>query len=270
MKRFLLVLCWLLLVVFWAQVVLGQDAVPLEVKGDVSVVKVDKVVVIQEDRTVVKSVPFKVAAPSGGGIYTWTVTPSAGVQFIDKNDTLEISACPKGSITISVKMIGANLDKDGKFIGFLVRFGSVTFDVGEVGPQPKPEPKPDPKPDPKPEPKPDPAPFPANGLHVLIAYETANINPRLANMIASGDLIKYLKGACAKEPGNGWSAYRIWDKDVFTGNEAKTWQDAMKKVTGKPVPYIVISNGVTGFEGPLPDSVEGIIELVKKYAGVKK
>ena len=50
---------------------LAQD-VPLEIKGDVTTVKVDKIVIVKEDLTVVKSFPFTVAAKPGAALYIWT------------------------------------------------------------------------------------------------------------------------------------------------------------------------------------------------------
>jgi hypothetical protein len=123
----------------------GQD-VPLRVDG-AKIVQVDRQVIVKVDVTVVDRLPFSVQAPAGAGLYFWSYP--AGIVATDKGDRLEVTAAAKGETTVGVKMITADLDKDGKFRGFLTKFGSVTFTVGDV-PNPKP---PEPKPDP---PKPDP------------------------------------------------------------------------------------------------------------------
>jgi hypothetical protein len=113
----------------------GQD-VPLSVQGG-KVVKVDKVITIQVDATVIDKFPFTVSAPAGGGLHFWQYP--AGVAATDKGDKLEVTAAPKGELTISVKLITADWDKKQ----FVTKFGSVTVCVGEVKPPKPPEPKPD-------------------------------------------------------------------------------------------------------------------------------
>lgn len=108
-----------------------QATIPLDIRGgDVKVVKVDKVIVVKVDLTVVSSTPFTISAPPGAGLYFWTLP--AGVSGTDKGDTYEIASAPSGQITISVKAIAPNLDKDGRFTGFKTEFGSVTFAMGGV------------------------------------------------------------------------------------------------------------------------------------------
>ena len=236
----------------------GQD-IPLEVLGgDVKKVKVDKVVVIKEDRTVVSSFPFTIAAPPGAGLYFWT-TP-AGVNAADRGDKLLVEAAPKGSLTISVKSINANLDKDGKFLGFLTKFGAVTFDVGGVVP-PVP---PTPPPDPTPIPTPDIAPYPSTGLTALIIYESSEETPSLSNLM-SGDLLNsYILTKGVK---NGFMKF---DKDLSDFSKLDPWVAAAWKVERKSLPWLLVSNGKTGFSGPLPMDAKGYsaektLEIFKKH-----
>lgn len=238
------------------------QSVDLSIKGDgVTVVKVDKIIVIKEDLTVVRSFPFTVNAPPGAGLYFWTFP--AGVQAADLGDSLRVTDAQKGRVTISVKMISAKLDKDGRFIGFATQFGSVTFAVGDVPPQP-PIP-PDPKPPVPPEPPPSPAPIPLAGYRVLFVEETAERGKLTVGQFramfgkASRD---WLDANTVKE--NGQPGYRIYDKDQPTAGDLKHWQDAMKRPRSA-VPWIVISNGQSGFEGPLPGTIEEIDALLKKY-----
>lgn len=240
---------------------LPAQTVDLSIKGDgVTVVKVDKVIVVKEDLTVVKSFPFTVTAPTGAGLYFWTYP--AGVQAADKGDVLEVVNAPKGSITISVKSISAKLDKDGKFIGFDTKFGSVSFAIGDVPTPPGPDPKPDPKPDPV-----KPAPIPLVGFRVLIIEETAQrtkLTPGQFNFMfgkASRDWLDTITTVETGQPG-----YRIYDKDATGSNDTQAWpREALKRPRGSELPWIIISNGVTGFEGPMPAGESDIKALVQKH-----
>jgi len=49
---------------------------------------------------------------------------------------------------------------------------------------------------------------------------------------------------------------RMWDKDVSTKNVSKIWQDAMA-LPRTSLPWVVISNGISGYSGPLPATVRG-------------
>lgn len=230
--------------------------IPLEVKGpDVRVVKVDKVIVVKEDRTVV-NVPFAVHAPPGGGLYFWSYPP--GVVAADRGDSLQVTAAPKGDVTITVKAISAKLDKDGRFLGFATELGSVAFSVGEA------KPKPDPKPDPDPDPKPDQAaPIAAEGFRVLIVYESSQALSPAQNAILYGQQIRqFFSQHCVKVDGTPES--RIWDKDADTKDAPKHWADALKRPRTS-LPWIVVSNGKTGFEGPLPGTVEETLSLLKRH-----
>jgi len=240
------------LVLLLASIASGQD-IPLSLKGNVVVVKVDRVVVIKEDRTVVQSLPFSVSAPPSDGLHFWTFP--AGVSARDKGSVLDVTAAPKGELVISLKTVSADWDAKK----FVTRFGSITFNVGDFTPTPEP-----PKPDPKPEPSP--APIPAAGFRVLVVYEATKGAPLLtakqSNELYGADLANYLNAKCVKEDGQpGW---RIWDKDTALANAPEIWRQAMGR-NRAAVPWIIISDGQRGYEGPLPDG--GILELCRKYGG---
>jgi hypothetical protein len=254
----------LTLLLFATPTVLAQS-VDLSIKGDgVTVVKVDKVIVVKEDLTVVKSFPFTVTAPTGAGLYFWTYP--AGVQAADKGDVLEVTNGPKGAITISVKSISAKLDKDGKFVGFDTKFGSVSFAIGDVPvpPDPKPPVPPDPKPDPV-----KPAPIPLPGFRILIVEESdAAYRKKLSlgqfNFMFGKTSFDWLSSICTNE--GGQPGYRIYDKEATGVNDAQQWpRDALKRPRGSELPWIIISNGTTGFEGPLPATESDCKALVQKY-----
>ncbi len=255
-----------LLLLLLAPALTYAQGVELSIKGEgVAVVKVDKVVIVKEDLTVIKSFPFTVTAPSGAGLYFWTYP--VGVQAVDKGDVLEVLNAPKGAISISVKSISAKLDKDGKFIGFDTRFGSVSFAIGDVPPTPDPKP-PNPPDPPKPDPI-KPAPIPLVGLRVLIIEESdAAFRKKLSagqfNFMFSAASRQWLDSVCtveANQPG-----YRIYDKDATGINDVQTWpKEALKRPRGPELPWIIVSNGVAGFEGPMPIAEAECKALVQKY-----
>lgn len=123
-----------------------------------------------------------------------------------------------------------------------------------------------PKPDPKP-PEPTPAPIAADGLHVLIVIESsdaAKLAARQVSVLTAKPIRDYLEARCPKV--GGVAQFRIWDKDVNTANESKLWQSAFGRPRGG-LPWIVVSNGKSGFEGPLPASVEETLTLLKRFGG---
>lgn len=256
MKRALLVLLLL------ANVSYGQ--IPLSLKGEgVSVVKVDKVIIVKEDLTVVKSFPFTVSAAPGAGLYFWSLP--VGVQSEDLGDSVKVTAAPKGSLTISLKAISPKLDKDGKFLGFLTQFGTVTFAVGDVPPPPPvpPEPKP---PDP---PQPADDPFGAGGLRVLIVYESAKTLTLGQHSVIYGKKVRdYLQEKCVIGPDGKTKEFRIYDQDLDVSRESQVWQRAMKRARTS-LPWLVVGNGKAFYEGPIEPTatVDDVLAILKKYGG---
>ena len=232
----------------------------LQLKGDVIVVKVDKVVVVKEDRTVVRALPFKVFAPPGAADYRWTVP--AGVAFTDTGDTIEITAAPKGELKISARMLLIDFEK--KATNF--KLDSIIFNVGDIAPPEPVTPKPDPKPVVPDPPKPAP-PIAIPGFRVLFVVESSDLSklpPEQVPIFTATPILSYLKSHCIQI--DGFPEYRIWDQDTPTANVSKTWRDAMA-LPRSSLPWIIISNGDTGYSGPLPANVADTLNLLKKYGG---
>lgn len=137
--------------------------------------------------------------------------------------------------------------------------------TGTAPPGPGPGPKP-----PDPGPTPGPAPIPLPGLRVLIVEESADRTklPAKQLLIIQGQPMRdYLNAKCVKPttPGDTRLAdWFIFDKDVATGQLPQYWQDAMKRLHS-PTPWILISNGTNGYEGPLPATPEDTQALINKY-----
>lgn len=124
--------------------------------------------------------------------------------------------------------------------------------------KPKPPKPPTPEPDAK-------APIPGPGLKVLIVYETGKTLPPQQGSILDGKRVRdYLDANCVVGPDGKTREYRIWDQGADTVGESARWQDAMKR-TRTGVPWVVISNEKSGFEGPLPSTPDAFLELIKKY-----
>jgi len=116
-------------------------------------------------------------------------------------------------------------------------------------------------------PTPDPiGPIIGKGLRVLIVEETAQRSKLPAEQVAeltSGTVIDYLNEKCANEQ-TGAKAWRVFDKDADLSQEAKFWQDAMARKRDS-LPWLVVSNGRKGFEGPLPANADALLKLLKNY-----
>lgn len=165
-----------------------------------------------------------------------------------------------------VECMAIRLDDKGQTV---VEEAEVTVTIGEPVPPKPPEPPPTPKP---PAPPPNPAPIAGDGVKVMIVYESEKTRemPAAQQLILySSGFRKYLDGVCADDPQTGTKkAWWIIDQNADASSLAKPWQDALKRQRSS-VPWLLISNGKTGWEGPLPANVDDATALVKKYAEAK-
>lgn len=129
-----------------------------------------------------------------------------------------------------------------------------------TGPRPPPVP-------PDPGPTPTPPPIPVDGFRVLIVYETsAPLTPTQHSIVFGKRVRDYLTSHCVKGDDGKTPEARIFDKDIDASSDSALWQDAMKRPR-TAIPWILISTGKTGFEGPLPATVDETLALLKKYGG---
>lgn len=134
-------------------------------------------------------------------------------------------------------------------------------------PAPTPIPIPPPAPAPPPAPPPAPAPIPATGLRVLILYESADLSKypfRQSQILYDAGLRAYLDQATVLGPDGKTHGYRIWDQNVNAAGDEQLWRDAMARPHAT-MPWIVVSNGASGYEGPLPGNAPDTQALVRKY-----
>lgn len=144
---------------------------------------------------------------------------------------------------------------DGK--PFLAR----THVVSGKGPLPPPIVDPVDPVKPKPvEPPLTPAPIPLPGLRALIIYET-NALPNI-NSIVSGEKVRnYMVEKGVK------GGFIALDKDASDDDLTRVdpWiRDAFKRPRTS-IPWLIVSNGTSGFEGPLPLAVGDVMAILKKY-----
>lgn len=187
-----------------------------------------------------------------GAAFLWDVLPigSADSRVIGERFLV---VAPPGNYLVELIEISV---KDGHPTAVRVRR---PLAIGEA---PAPEPGPTPGPTPTPDPVPD-APIPVDGLRVLIVYETENpdLTPQQQIILFGNEVRSYLRAKCTAEP---QGAFRIWDQNIDTAGDLPLWQKAMERPRAS-VPWVLISNGKTGHEGPLPSDTRAFIELVKRY-----
>ena len=117
-------------------------------------------------------------------------------------------------------------------------------------------------------PGPDPLPpIPGAGFRVLFVVETKDLSTLPSAQVQSltaKEVREYLDSHCVKE-GNQ-PEYRIFDKDTDMSRASQVWKDAMARPRSS-VPWIIVTNGKTGYEGPLPPNTAELMKLLKQYGG---
>lgn len=116
-----------------------------------------------------------------------------------------------------------------------------------------------------------PAPINADGLHVLVVFETAEADKLTRdqlNTIFGQDFYDLLNAKCPLGPDGKKHTWRVFDKDTPTAGDDPVWADAMKRQRTE-LPWVIVSNPQKGggFEGPLPKTKADILALVTKFGG---
>lgn len=131
------------------------------------------------------------------------------------------------------------------------------------GTKPIPPPKPvDPKVDPIDPAKP--APIAGDGYQVLVKFNNKiNMPENVFTTIYGPKVTAWMNANVTKSP-TGEPERRFWPSDIDTSKAPQKWQDAMKRPSQGDW-WVIISNGVTGAEQPLPIGEDAFIELLNKY-----
>lgn len=147
-----------------------------------------------------------------------------------------------------------------------VLLAAMFWQPGCIAPTPVPPPPiPIPIPVPPPTPTP-PAPIPAAGLRVLMVYDQKKLTPALTDILFSKDIADYLNAKCAVGADGKTREWRVWPKTVDVKNETAVWKNAFNRPRAAD-DWIIISDGKTGFEGPIPLVEADVLTLLKKYGG---
>lgn len=128
--------------------------------------------------------------------------------------------------------------------------------------------------DPKPvDPVPDAAPIPGAGLRVMLVYDPKALSlltEEQKGVLFATEVRDYLRATCPKGADGVTAECRFWPIDTDPSGESKLWKDAFAKAKAKrgdaPI-WVIVSNGKTGFEGKAPETVQGMLDLLKKYGG---
>lgn len=113
----------------------------------------------------------------------------------------------------------------------------------------------------------DGAPIPVGGYRALFVFDSSNLAKLPAGQLeifTSGPIREYLKATCVKGVDGKTPERRFFDQATDVSKEPQLWQDAMK-LPRASVPWLIVSNGKTGYSGPLPANVDATLTLLKKY-----
>lgn len=163
-----------------------------------------------------------------------------------------VKARAQGAETLVVNRNGKDATKDPP-----EEIDRISIVVGEKKPDDPPKPNPD---DPKP-------PMPGEGFRVLIVLESLDLSNLPSSQVAAltaREVREYLNAKCVKD--NGQAEWRIWDKDTDISRESDHWKEAMKRPRST-VPWLLISNGKEGYEGPMPKDTASLLAELKKIGG---
>jgi hypothetical protein len=266
--------------------------------------RAEPVIVAPAETKVYKPVRLALSNATKATQARWKINPEPAWQEISQLKTgadgqviepygLRFTGAP-GIYKIAVLYV----DFDAKLFGELDTDVRIVGDVAPIPPGPTPPGPTPPGPTPPGPVPPSPAPIPAPGFRVLMVYETGdqtNYTIGEINTLYSKEVRDYLNAKCVVE--GQTKGYRIYDKDVVLTGEGDVWKNAVarakqKMAEWKPVtrrevvydgltpnitvhtvgdhqamPWLVISDGVRGWEGPMPDRYEDAFAKIKEFGG---
>lgn len=204
-----------------------------------------------------------VGVPEDGSV-VWRVHPRSISQAKTTNyepTLLEFTALPG---TYEVTLTSYRLD--GKKLVVQEVFKTVVLGSPQPGPTPPGPTPPGPTP-PGPTPTPDVVPIVEPGFRVLIVYDEAkkkDMPVEQFSILGSQEVADYLNAKTVDGPAT--KEWRVYPSTQDVSRESKIWQEAMKRPRTS-LPWIIISDGSKGYEGPLPKNIQETLTLLRKYGG---
>ena len=109
--------------------------------------------------------------------------------------------------------------------------------------------------------------LPGTGIKSCLITYDASRNGELpyeqVTALSSERVADYLDEHCDKDD-QGIPRWRKLDKDADMSYAAQEWKDAMALPREKE-PWVILSNGKSGYSGPYPENTDKTLELLEKY-----
>ncbi len=218
--------------------------------------------------------PYKIVdlVADGAGpddLVFWDIAEEDHADIREKGGTLSFTG-PPGIYHIKVRVVPV---KDGKISG-PASTQRTTVTIGTPVPPVPPLP-PGPVP-PVPPAPPGPVPIPVDGLRVLIVEDRSkrsSLPPAQLSVLFDKSVRDYLDAKTVMGADAKTHEWRIWDRGDDPTNVGGVWPAALKRANDKAsgnYPWLIISDGKTGYEGPLPKDVDTTLNLLKTYAEPRK
>lgn len=131
--------------------------------------------------------------------------------------------------------------------------------IAGQGPIPPPPPVP-------PGPTPDPAPIPLTGFRVLLVYDPATLTLDQQGIVFGKQTRDYLQAKCVVGPDGKTKDFRIYQTGLDVSGESKWIGDVIQRHPGAKS-FMVVSDGKTGYDGPLPATAADAMAILTKIGG---
>lgn len=185
----------------------------------------------------------------------------------------DIEDAPKDTVLLNNQYPSFSLYQDGLFQ--IIAHGGegvyckVWFSIKSGTDPPTPDPDPvDPKPDPEPNPQP-------GKLMVIMVKDLSRVSelsPKQLEILLSTKIREYTATHCKTGTDGKTPEFKVFNVDTVIEGESPEIKEgfaaAAKEIKEKNgIAWLAVSNGKSGWSGPLPENEEKTLELLKKYGG---